>query len=105
MRPDFITYREPGVSGEHLEYYILQRAFPHYVGRLVAYPIEGALANAAITDHHLHITFDGCLLGNFILANKGELESIAEIFSQMAEWYYVNRIAVDLKKYKKWRII
>jgi len=99
----FITYREQNAEGS-LEYYILQKGYPNYIGRLVAYPVEGALNNTPITDHHLYITFAGALMGNFIPAHKGELQNITEVFSQMAEWYFINRISPDLKKYKKWKI-
>ncbi len=100
----YITYREPNEHGE-LEFLILQKQFPNYVGRLVVYPVEGALANAPVTDHHLYISFYGCLMGNFIPANKGELENISLVFAHMSEWYYLNRISSDLSRYKKWKII
>lgn len=101
MKEPFLTFRE--TDDNEFCYFILQKAFPHYIGKLVTYPVEGGLNNSPITDHHLYITFAGCLMGNFIPAHKGELDHIAEVFSQMAEWYYTNRINPDLKKYKKWR--
>lgn len=100
----FITYREPNEKNE-LEYFILQRAFPNYIGRVVAYPVEGALANVPVSAHHLYITFAGCLMGNYIPGNKDELANISFVFDKMSAWYYSNRIEVDLKKYKKWRVL
>jgi len=100
----FITYREANEKGQ-LEYFILQKAFPNFIGRIVVYPEEGSVANVPITDYHLYVTFAGVLTGNFIPAHPNVKQEIEEVYSRMADWYYHNRVSVDEKKWKKWKII
>ena len=100
----FITYREKNESGL-LCFYILQKAFPHYVGLLVAgHPTQGAICNAPIAEYHLWISFSGCLQGNVVPSYKDVLVEIETIFSEMATWYYINRIVAEPKRYLKFKI-
>lgn len=103
MKQPFITYREQVDSGE-LAYFILQRAYPNYIGCLVAYPIEKSIINTPIAGYHLYITFDGVLAGNYIPAYKDVYDEIQSVFMEMARWYLSNRIMIDEKKYKKWKL-
>lgn len=98
----YITYREE-YNGE-LCYFILQKAFPNFVGRVVNYPVEGALANAPIAGFNLWVTFAGRVDGNFLPSEKDILTQIEAIFFSMAEWYFANRIEPHYKKYLKFII-
>lgn len=102
MKEAFITYRENN-DGE-LGYYILQRAFPNYIGRLTLISTEKKLISSPIAGYHLYITFDGVLLGNYVPGNKDVYEEIVSVFTEMARWYLSNRIMIDEKKYKKWKL-
>jgi len=99
----YITYREKDDNGE-MQYYILQKAFPHMTGRLVTFPIEGALANEPISGYNLWITWGGCLRGNVIPDSRNFDKEIANVFAQMSSWFYGERILVDEKKFKKFKI-
>jgi hypothetical protein len=102
VRP-FITYREEDEKGE-LQYYILQKAFPHYLGRIVEQRLEKSLMQKAIAGYNLYIVFDGSLRGNFVPAYKDVYKEIEDVFHAMADWFYQNRILKEEKKYKKWKI-
>lgn len=100
----FITYREKNESGL-LCFYILQKAFPHYVGLLVAgHPTQGALCNSPIAGYNLWISFSGCLQGNVIPSYKDVLVEITNVFTEMSNWYYINRIVAEPKRYLKFKI-
>jgi len=99
----YITYREKDDNGD-LQYYILQKAFPHMVGRLVTFPIEGALANEAIAGYNLWITWNGCLRGNVIPNYTNFDKEIANVFFNMSAWFYAERIVMDKSRFKKFKI-
>lgn len=99
----FITYREPDEVGR-LCFYILQKAHPHYVGLLVTSPRQGALLNIPVPGHNLWLTYAGCLIGNVVPGYIGFEAEVNSIFVGMAEWYYLNRIKTDPKKYDKFKI-
>jgi hypothetical protein len=87
-------------------YYILQKAFPHWVGLLVANsPVEGALANAPIAGYNLWVTFSGTLRGRIIPDYRNIQSEINSAFADMAEWYLANRIRQNEKIYRKFKII
>lgn len=94
----FITFREDEA------YYILQKEFPHYCGKIVNYPIEGALINQPIASYNLYVTFNGVLRGNYVPSYNDVYNEIVHVFSEMANWYYLERIFKDPKRFKKWRI-
>lgn len=99
----FITFRDRDANGE-LQYYILQREFPHFVGILVSQPVEHSLAQSPISGHYLWVAFAGTLRGNIIPGYQDIQNEIESVFQNMAAWYYTNRIEPDLKKYRKWKI-
>ena len=99
----FVTYRDTDKAGQ-LQYYILQRAFPHYTGLISDRIIDGSILQVPVTRHNLYITFAGCLRGNYIAAYDGWEKHMTEIFHQMAAWYYENRILTNPKKFKRWAI-
>lgn len=102
MEP-FITYRDTDSKNE-LQYYILQRQYPHYVARIAYKPSDTALFYISISGHHLYVTYAGTLQGHFIPGYKDAIEEMETVMRTMAEWFYANRVAVDSNKYKKWKI-
>ena len=100
---NFITYREPNENGE-LCFYILQKSFPHYVGKLVTSPREGGLVNTPIPGYNLWLTYAGCLHGNFFPGLSGAKMEVEQVFMAMAEFYYFNRIKTQPKRYSKFKI-
>lgn len=102
MQP-FITFRDTDKDGK-LQYYILQRDFPYYIGQIVTYPVEGAIICLPISKYSLWISFAGNIQGNLIHATSDFYNEIQPIFLNMTEWYLVNRILIDVKKFSKWKL-
>ncbi len=102
MEP-FITYRDKDKAGE-LQYYILQRAFPHFQGVILTYPKEGAFAESIVSGYNMYISYAGTISGNYILS-KRDIESECQfVMQKMAEWFYANRILKESRKYKKFKV-
>ena len=102
MNP-YITFRDKDKNGD-LQYYILQRDFPHYVGRIVVSPKQGALINQSIAGYNLWVCFDGTLRGNFIPSYSTVTEEISNVYFNMAAWFYSERIVMDKNRFKKFKI-
>lgn len=99
----YITFREKDEDG-NLCYFILQKAFPHFLGKIVTRPIEGALANEPIPGHNLWVTFNSTLRGNMIPNYKNIQEEIAISYHSMACWFHAERIVMDGDRFKKFKI-
>lgn len=99
----FITYKEKDNNG-NVYYYILQRGFPHFLGKIVTSPIEGSIINAPISKHNLWVTFNGTLRGNMIPNYKDIKNEIANTFTEMANFYYTEKIQPNEKSYHKFKI-
>ena len=99
----YITFKDFDSNGE-LQYYILQREYPHYCGVVAYLPIADSICQIPVTAHHLYITFAGTIRGNFALAHPQMEKEIYFIFHSMMLWFYQNRIVKDPKRYKKWLI-
>jgi hypothetical protein len=102
MEP-YITYRDFNNKGE-LEYYILQRKFPHYQGVILEQPKDGAIMTAPVSCHHLYITFAGTIQGNYVLSKAALELELSSVFEDMANWFYSKRVVTDPKRYKKFKI-
>jgi len=102
MKP-FITFREEDEQGE-LQYYILQKAFPHYLGRIVSQKLESNLMQKPVSGYNLYVVFNGSLRGNLVPAFKDVYEEIENVFHAMADYFYRERILKEEKKYQKWKI-
>lgn len=100
---NYITYRENDEDGR-LCYFILQKAFPHFVGLLSTGKLENSLASMPIAGYNLWINFNGTLRGNTIPSYKNILDEIQSFISDMAIWFYNNRILIEPKKYEKFKI-
>jgi hypothetical protein len=99
----YITFRDKDENGD-LQYYVLQRAFPHFVGMVSSSPVEGTW-QSPIAGYNLWMIFSGTLRGNLIPNYKNISDEIQEILDRMASWYYSTRIITDQKKYKKFKIM
>lgn len=100
----FITFRDTDKNNT-LQYYILQREYPHYLAVISDHPVINKLGQSAVASHNLYIVHVGTLRGiNLIPAQNKVWEEIQSVCDQMAEWFYIHRILPDQKKYKKWRI-
>lgn len=98
----FITFRDKDENGV-LQYYILQRDFPHLIG-VVWNHFDIGNWYAPIMGYMLYVNFNGTLRGNVIPSYKDVGEEIQTIMQAMADWYYTNRIMEDEKKYKKFKV-
>jgi hypothetical protein len=99
----FVTFKDLDNSGV-MQYYILQRDYPHYLGRIAYYPTGGSICEVPVSGHNLYVSFNGTIRGNFIPAYPKVEEEITAVFHAMALWFYANRIVPDPKRYKKWLI-
>lgn len=99
----YITFRETDDKGE-LQYYILQREFPHYIGVVKSMPEATTWVNAPVAGHYLWVCFAGTLRGNMVPAFPDFHKEMESVFTSMAEWYYLNRIKGNEKKFKKFKI-
>ena len=96
----YITYREDenGVAS----YFVLQKEFPHFVGRLIDNPYFTSLCNAPVPQTKLYIAIIGTLRGNMIPAYQKVTEEIRSVAVDMALWYYDKRISPQPQKFKRW---
>ena len=82
MRKPFIAYFEDG------ELYVMQRAYPSYVGKVVELP--STKQNQPIPGYHLFIRYDGTIQGNFMPTWANVQQEIFESLDNMAtfisEW-------------------
>lgn len=99
----YITFRDTDKEN-NLQYYILQRDYPHYVGLVAAKPKEGALAQAPIAGYNMYIIIEGTLRFNLIPNYKNVIEEMQLIAETMAVWYYTDRMIMDKKRYEKFKI-
>jgi hypothetical protein len=99
----FITFRDKDKNGE-LQYYVLQREHPHYVGCISSHPVAGAIAQSPVSGYYLWVVIQSTLRGNFIPAYNNVDKDMAVIADNMAAWFWAERIVSDKKKYKKFKI-
>lgn len=101
MNP-FITFRE--LHNGQLEYFILQRAFPHMIGRIATFPKDKAIINTPIAGYNLYVTFDGCLQGNVLPSYRNIDKEVQNVFENMAAWFWSERIVGNEKKFQKFKV-
>jgi hypothetical protein len=103
MAAAYITFREPDEDGQ-LRYYILQRAWPHYIGEVVDNPYYNAIIKVNVPQYKFYIAFVGTLRGREFPAYQKITEEITAVLHDMAQWYFVNRLQTNPKKYSKWHL-
>jgi hypothetical protein len=99
----YVTFRDKDRDG-NLQYYILQRDFPHYVGIVSSTPIAEVLFSAPIPGYRLYVVFSGTLRGNYVPSYTNVMAEIEAVFNAMAAWYFSERILTQEKKYSKFKI-
>lgn len=98
----FITFRDN--DGVTLRYYILQRDFPHNVGVILSQPNSEAIVQSPIPGYNLWVVFNGTLQGNFVQAKVDYQKELQVVYDNMAAWYWSERIAMDKKRYEKFKV-
>lgn len=98
----FITFRE--TENGQLNYYILQKAFPHFVGRISNNPYEEAIFKAPIPGYNMIVILQGSLRGGEIPNYKDVVNEIEGVMNNMAAWFYTDRIIGNEGKFKKFKI-
>jgi hypothetical protein len=100
--PPFITFKED-------EIYILQTAFPYYVGKLWKCETDYALSlikkeiQCEISGYRMLISFVGTLEGNLVFLGD-KRHQLQKLVQEMAFWYFLNRIDKDPKRYAKFKL-
>lgn len=97
----YITFREPTQDG--MQYYILQKEFPHYVGIISSHPVNKTLCQIAIPGYNLWVVFCGTIRGNVIPSYNQIQNEIEIVFQNMAQWFLEHRILAEPKKFNKWK--
>ena len=98
----FITFRDKDEDGK-LQYFILQRDFPHFVGIIREYPSTGNWCSA-VAGHNLWVTFSETLRGNVVPSYKNISDEIQSVMDNMAAWFHAERIVLNEGKFKKFKI-
>jgi hypothetical protein len=88
--------------GGELQYFILQREWPHYIGMIIDNPNYKSLVKVPVPNTTLYVSLWGTLQGRLLPANAGMDNGIAATLTNMAVFYYEERIIPNQKKYKKW---
>lgn len=101
MNP-FITFRDKDDEG-NLQYYILQRDFPHFVGVVSTKPLAGNWSSA-VAGHQLWVVFSGTLRGNVIPSYQNVSDQIQLCLDNMSVWFHSERVLMDEKRFKKFKI-
>jgi hypothetical protein len=94
MENPYILYNENGSD------YILQKKFPHYIGR-VSDKLERSIAQYPIAGHNMYVSFAGTLNGNFIQMDKFAMQDAQEAMSSMSSFLCEK---IDELKYEKYKI-
>lgn len=98
----YITYRDKNEEGELL-YFILQKEFPHFTCYVSEIPVVSFVQPIPVTSYRLWVVFQGTLRG-FIPSYVNVVEEIKAVMLDMSTWFFENRILMDVKKYRKWKI-
>jgi hypothetical protein len=101
MQIPFATYRE--LQNGQLEYFIVQKDYPHFLGRIVTFPVEQSLVNCPVAGYNLWVTFNGTLRGNFYPSNIST-EEMQVIFETIALWFCSERVIGNGKRFDKFKI-
>lgn len=99
----FITFRDKDKKGD-LQYYVLQREHPHYVGMISGSPTINFVPASPIPGYNLFVVFSGCLNGNVLPSYTNVVDELTLVMETMCAWYYTDRIIMDKKRYEKFRI-
>ena len=96
----YILFQEPDKNG-NMQQFILQKAFPNYIGKISDRPVETILCQQPISGYNLWLQYTGTLKGNQIPFEKGALKEMEEQYFTMAAYFYT---VMDTRKYEKYKI-
>lgn len=99
----YITYMEFNEKGQ-AEYFILQKAFPHFLAKVSPFPSTVLVDAAPIAGYNLYMRFSYTLRGMEVPSYKNIIEEIQMVLMDMAAWYLQNRIIKEPKRYFKFKI-
>lgn len=100
----YLTYRENNDEGELL-YFIVQKEFPNYQCVISDVPKRVFVEPMPLSGYNLFLIFSGVLRGFMLPSYKNVDDEIKSVMFNMANWFFENRILLNEKKYKKWKII
>ena len=96
MRNRYILFRE------NANQYVLQRDFPHIIGKL-SNKKEEDKEQSIIPGYNLYLVFDGVLRGNYATSDKFFLQETSTILPDMASFLLENLIS-NSQEYEKYKI-
>ncbi len=100
---NYITYRDTD-NEDNLQYYVLQKDYPHIVAMISDIPIINFVQPVPVSGYNLWLIFSGTLRGNFLPGYNSIFEEVKVVVTDMALWFYENRVLSNEKKYKKWKV-
>ena len=99
----FLTFKEDGYV------YILQTAFPHYLGKVMRYENDWTMDTAIgeprcrIEGYRIIVFFAGALQGPMVwgISTPSDLQKLV---NRMAGFYFNERICADEKRFRRWKV-
>lgn len=88
---------------EDASLYILQKNFPHYIGKLTSNPQEG-ISQYPITGYRLYISFAGTLIGKYINSDRFSVRELHPILADMGNFILEMHILKHQEDYEKFKI-
>lgn len=101
--PRFLTFK----ANECI--YILQSAFPHYLGKVMRYDNDWTLDHAPgepkcrIEGYRIVVFFGGALQGNRVWGETAPAQ-LQQLINEMAGFYFSERICADEKRFRRWKV-
>lgn len=89
-------------DGNHI--YVLQRAFPHYLGKVQYTQDPGAVIQGQIPMYNIFIVFAGTLGGNRLLLNDDWRTQLENVWEAMCRFYREERIEKMPGRFKRYKI-
>ena len=98
-----MTFKEDGYI------YILQTAFPHYLGKVMRYENDWTMDTAEgepkcrIDGYRITVFFAGALEGNRVWGVTTPAD-LRKLVIDMAGFYFNERICADEKRFRRWKV-
>lgn len=93
----YILFREDDGS------YILQKDFPHCIGKITKNKTDDVISQYPISGYRLYVNFCGTLRGNYATSDKFFVQESTSILSDMANFLLENKIFIT-DEYEKYKI-
>lgn len=88
---------------EDTSLYILQKNFPHYIGKLTTNSQEG-ISQYPIAGYRLYVCFVGTLIGKYINSDKFSVQELYPILEDMGNFVSEKHILKHEKYYEKYKV-